>query len=224
MRKTSTICLVFLCFCMGLTACQHDAQQFDIKGIDVSHYQKKIDWSVVEEQSIDFVFIKATEGVSYQDSTFRSNWDALAQSDIKRGAYHFFRPRLSVEQQIKNFKQTVKLQAGDLPPVLDVEDIKGVSMTTLIERVGIWLIFIEEHYQVRPIVYTYYNLYQQHLKSAFPNHVFWMAHYTRQLPVQDGQWLFWQYSNREKVDGISTLVDGNVFVGSPKKLQALCLP
>ncbi|WMX15467.1 MULTISPECIES: glycoside hydrolase family 25 protein [unclassified Aureispira] len=218
---SSFLCLVFFM----LISCTHDADQYKIQGIDVSHYQKIIDWETVAQQDkIHFAFIKATESTDYQDSIFENNWSKAKEVGLIRGAYHFFRPNVSIEWQIKNFTQQVQLSKGDLPPVLDVEDFKNVSMPTLIERVRLWLSFVEEHYQVRPIIYTSLKVYEQHLKGAFPDHPVWIARYNRKEPPQDINWLFWQYSNTEELEGIVGYVDKNVFVGTRAELQALCIP
>ena len=49
------------------------ANRYDVKGVDVSSYQGEIDWSVLSKQDIQFAFIKATEGSSFQDPLFKQN-------------------------------------------------------------------------------------------------------------------------------------------------------
>lgn len=44
-----------------------------VRGIDVSHYQKNIDWEKVANSGVDFVYIKATEGATYVDPMFKKN-------------------------------------------------------------------------------------------------------------------------------------------------------
>lgn len=219
MKLISSFVLLFL-----LTACHHDADDYFIKGIDISHYQRKINWAeLTKENKLDFVFIKATESVNYKDSLFQKHWKNADKVGIIKGAYHFFRPGVSVEWQIKNFTQQVTLEKGDLPPVLDVEDVKNVTMPQLIDRVGKWLMFVEEHYGVRPIIYASLDLYQKHLKPAFPDHLVWIARYNKIKPPTTLQWKFWQYNDQNKIVGIKGKVDQNVFVGTLKELKALCV-
>lgn len=207
------------------TACEHDASNYAIKGIDVSHYQGQINWDVVDAQKeLQFVFIKATEGVSYRDSIFKRNWEQAGKTHLRRGAYHFFRPSVSVEWQIKNFIKQVQLTAGDLPPVLDVEDVDHIPPEVLIPKVEKWLIFIEEHYGIRPILYASLNLYQKVLQPAFPDHIAWIARYNSTAPPAITQWDFWQYSDQSYINGIDHKVDMNVFKGSLSELEGLCLP
>lgn len=211
-------------FLFLITSCTHDADQYKIHGIDVSHYQRTIDWrTVAKQEKVHFAFIKATESIDYQDSMFQKNWEGAKEVGLIRGAYHFFRPNVSVEWQIKNFTQQVELEKGDLPPVLDIEDFKNVTMPTLIERVRLWLIFIEEHYQVRPIIYASLNVYEEHLQAAFSEYPVWIARYNRIAPPENTNWLFWQYSDYTTMDGVLGNVDKNVFGGSLSELEALCL-
>lgn len=49
------------------------ADAYEVRGVDVSHYQGEIDWTVLAGNGIDFVFLKATEGSTYVDETFAEN-------------------------------------------------------------------------------------------------------------------------------------------------------
>src|SRR5450631_2984882 len=48
-----------------------------VQGMDVSHYDGAIDWPTAKANGIDFAFVKATEGATYVDTTFASNWAAM---------------------------------------------------------------------------------------------------------------------------------------------------
>lgn len=201
---------------------KHDADKYRIKGIDVSHYQKYIDWQrVARDTSLRFVFLKATEARTMQDTTFKRNWAALGSTRLKRGAYHFFRPTLSAELQAANFVQAVTLRKGDLPPVLDVETTDGVNKNTLISKIGIWLRIVEDAYQVKPIIYANESFYNQYLATHFTNYRTWIARYSRYEPSSN--WSFWQYSDWGRVDGIPEQVDINVFYGSKQQLDRICI-
>ncbi len=222
--KSGILYTVLASFFFVIIACTHDADQYKIQGIDVSHYQKIIDWkTVAKQEKIHFAFIKATESVDYQDSIFQKNWEGAKDAGLIRGAYHFFRPNVSVEWQIKNFTQQVQLEKGDLPPVLDVEDFKNVTKEALIERVRLWLIFIEDHYKVRPIIYASMKHYEDYLQLAFPEYPVWIARYNQIEPPKNMDWIFWQYSDQRTMKGIRGKVDKNVFAGTLSELKALCL-
>ena len=90
--------LLFLAFAACLAACEKQVPtgrlpNFEVHGIDVSHYQNRIFWDSVRAADIQFAFVKATEGATFQDSFFCKNWDEMAENGLKRGAYHYFRPK-----------------------------------------------------------------------------------------------------------------------------------
>src|ERR1700755_2729971 len=60
-------------------------------GIDISNYQPAFDWAA-EKGRISFAFIKATEGKTYTDPEFGTNWRHAKALGIVCGAYHFGRP------------------------------------------------------------------------------------------------------------------------------------
>src|ERR1044071_2785616 len=89
-----------------------------LSGIDVSHHQGNIDWHSVAEAGVSFAFAKATDGDTFHDPQFATNWTQMQSAGIVRGAYHFFRPTKPVNTQVEKFIQAVhKLDDGDLPAV-----------------------------------------------------------------------------------------------------------
>lgn len=202
---------------------RHDAYQYSIQGVDVSRYQRQVNWKLLQKEgNVQFAFIKATEGNSYEDPYFEYNWKAARKAGILRGAYHFYRANKSAYWQAQHFIKTVSLKRGDLPPVLDIEEVSQVDKKVLIKNVGTWLEEVEQHYGVQPIIYASLDLYRKHLRPAFPNHVVWIARYSRRQPPSKLAWHFWQYSDRMTLPGIEGKVDGNVFSGNYWQLKNLC--
>jgi lysozyme len=199
-------------------------EEYEVHGIDISHYQSRIDWKQVAEQGVHFAFVKASEGGTLQDSLFTLNWEGLGNSTIRRGAYHFFRPNVPVSQQVCNFTDVVQYQKGDLPPVLDVEVAGDVSREDLRQAILEWLSWVEVYYQTKPIVYTNLKFYRQHLAGYIDEYPIWIARYSYFTPrLHGGQdWLFWQYANQGSIVGIEGEVDLNVFNGTLEELEALC--
>jgi lysozyme len=199
-------------------------ESFEVHGIDVSHYQGRIDWEKVSNQDIHFAFVKATEGGDYQDSIFCDNWDIMAQNGIKRGAYHFFRPNSPVDLQISNFIDNVSLETGDLPPVLDIETYDGASKIQIITAMRKWLYEIEINYDVKPIIYTNIKFFNKNLAGHFKDYPLWIARYNSREPrlADSRDWDFWQYGNKGKIEGINGHVDFNVFSGNMIDLDSIC--
>lgn len=205
-------------------------QGYNIHGIDVSRYQDHIAWDAVRDMEvagvkIGFAIIKATEGVELRDPFFRRNWKESNKAGLVRGAYHFFYPGKPVEAQVRNFTKFVKLEAGDLPPVLDVEVNSGLSKKKVRQRVKQWLDGVEKHYGVKPIIYTYVSFYEDYLKGYFDTYTLWVAHYFQPGAPRIGRhWSFWQHHDAGRVNGIVNKVDLNVFNGDSAAFRSLLLP
>ncbi|MBF9254536.1 glycoside hydrolase family 25 protein [Pontibacter sp. 172403-2] len=200
---------------------------YSVYGIDVSKYQKEIDWQKVRGNEISFAFLKATEGATLQDASFKGNWEQARRAGILCGAYHFYRPHLNPEVQARNFISLVKLQPGDLPPVLDVE-VKGrKSKEQLRQDLQVWLRQVEKAYGIKPIIYTNYTFYKDYLAGHFDDYHLWIAHYqVPELKLEKTDKLklaFWQHTDGGVIDGIVGAVDCNVFYGSMRDLRSVCL-
>ena len=198
---------------------------YEVHGIDVSHYQSAINWDTVAAQSIEFAFVKATEGLTHNDSLYCFNWDEMKRVGLKRGAYHFFRPRVSGEEQARNFCNWVEIATGDLPPVLDVEVLDDVSKDVLITGIQEWLDQVEIHFSIKPILYTNLKFYNKYLAGKFDDYPIWIARYNTKEPrlACGRDWQFWQYGNQGRIKGINGEVDFNVFQGDLDDLKSLCV-
>jgi len=202
---------------------------YSIHGIDVSKYQSVIDWQDVKAMrvkniKIGFSFIKATEGTDDTDRRFKRNWRAAKEAGIPRGAYHFFNPYKDGKAQAQNFIDEVKLQKGDMPPVLDIEQTGSVGKELLQQRVAEWLNIVERRYKVKPIIYTGADFYQKYLAGKFDEYPLWVAHYlVKNKPRVKRNWNFWQHNEAGHVNGIDAYVDFNVFNGDSAAFQQLLI-
>jgi lysozyme len=201
--------------------------EYEIHGIDVSKYQQTIAWEEVRDMQvknirIGFAFIKATEGISNVDPLFKRNWRRSKSAGMIRGAYHFFIATKDGKMQAKNFIDRVDLETGDLPPVLDVEQIYTASSTELRKQVKTWLTVVENYYSVRPVIYTNIDFYDRYLKGYFDDYPLWVAHYLQpHQPRISREWTFWQHSEEGHVNGIVPRVDFNVFNGDSLAFREL---
>ncbi len=206
-------------------------QGYSVHGIDVSRYQGDIIWQEVEQMSsagmsLDFAFIKATEGANYVDPLFKKNWRNIKKTQMLRGAYHFYRADVEPLKQANHFLKTVRFKSGDLAPVLDVETLDGSSPEELKKSVLQCLKYIENRMGTKPILYCNIDFQKRFFSGQeFRNFPIWIAHYNRSTaPRTDQPWEFWQHSETGNVNSIKNKVDFNVFNGSPKQLKSLLIP
>ena len=201
---------------------------YNVHGIDISHYQGKVDWKMLSQtrQSqfpVRFIFMKATEGGDFADNHFVANFDSARVHGFIRGAYHFYNPKTDPIRQAEFFKNSVNLEPGDLPPVLDIEK-KAKDMNRLRDDLKIWLQLIEKHYGVKPIIYASYKFKTSYLNdSVFNSYPYWIAHYYGDSVRYEGDWSFWQHHDAGTLPGIDEQVDLNIFNGSLQQLDSMLI-
>ena len=200
------------------------AKGYEVHGIDLSHYQAKINWDTVAAQGINFAFVKATEGRQHLDKKYCENWQEMKRVGIKRGAYHFFRSSIDAEEQVNNFKNTVDMQYGDLAPVVDIETDENMDREAVILGLKKWLYLIELEYSIRPIIYTHYKFYNKFIAGEFDKYPIWIAKFGDNPPrLGSVRWSFWQYGNKGRLPGVEGFIDLNVFDGNLEDMEKLCL-
>lgn len=211
-----------------------------VYGIDVSNHQYTIDWERLtlyadsagnvhanrkESQYLQpvlFAVIKSTEGADWVAETFERNFTEAKRCGIVRGAYHFL--RLSdIDGQIRNFIEHTVLEPGDLPPVLDMELDKRVmakNSKLACEYAHKWLDAMEEHYGVKPILYTYDSYYNDYLKGkGFDEYDFFIARYNQETQPRVPHLEIWQFTEDGHSGGIKTKVDLDRFMGDYREFE-----
>lgn len=218
------ICLFFFVtyFALSNLTFQSDSKN-RIKGIDISNsYKGELNWNALIENK-DFVILRAvrevdtckTVGVkkfaSLIDPNFKKNWNSLKQHQIVRGAYHFFAKNVSAKEQFRTFSEAVKLDKGDLPPILDVED-RNCDMDEALK----WLELAKEYYKMTPILYSEYFFYKVYLKeknNIYPTWLYLDESSYMEPSFDDPDCIFWQYKQDKKIVNFQEKVDFNVFLG-----------
>lgn len=203
---------------------------YEIHGIDISHYQENIDWDelrygMIEGCPIRFIVVKASEGSTKIDSKFEDYFYQAREHGFIRGVYHFWSTKSSARDQAYFFLKNVRLESGDLPPVLDIEKkAKEQSLEDFQLEVLAWLHIVEDKYHVKPIIYTYYKFKDKYLSDpVFDDYPYWIAHYYVDKVEYKGEWKFWQHTDAGRLPGIQGAIDFNIYNGSFYDLQKLCI-
>jgi lysozyme len=207
-----------------------------VPGLDVSFWQEDINWQAVRSAGARFVFIKATEGMGYTDSTFPGNWEGAGTVGLLRGAYCFFHPNQDAREQAKRFVAVVKEREsdGELPCGIDLEVTDGVSNKKIISGVKTWLDAVEQGLGRRPLIYSGVsflesNLVEQGEPPAWAeDYPLWLGWFPQKyvagmsplMPRGWTSWKFWQYSGKGRISGIQGDVDLDLFNGTPEELVA----
>jgi GH25 family lysozyme M1 (1,4-beta-N-acetylmuramidase) len=208
------------------------------KGIDVSNWNGKINWTKVAHAGYRFVIAKATEATSYEDTTYAANRSASEAAGLAFGAYHFARPSgtsvasatASAVAQADYFLAFATPQPGELPPVLDLEATGNLPARLLETWTEAWAEEVYARLGVHPLVYSSPAFWQEHLADstgvAAAGTPLWIAHWTNAskpwVPAQNWNglgWTFWQWTDCASVPGIAHCADGDRMNGaSPASL------
>jgi lysozyme len=201
-----------------------------VEGCDVSHFQGDIDWSAVAGAPKHFAYIKATDGVSYSDPRYATNYASAGTAGVLRGAYHFFRHGLPGADQASHFLSVASPKRGDLPPVLDLEDPPASQpIADYLAEAAAWVSAVSSAIGGQaPVIYCSPSFWSDTLgePNRFSSNPLWIAHYITHDPTVPNPWTrytFWQYTDSGTVPGISAKVDLDRFHGSMDDLNSLVL-
>jgi lysozyme len=194
-----------------------DKHQYPVTGIDVSKHTGTIDWNLFTNHAIDFVYIKATEGISYVDPFFTKNLRGARLHKIPAGAYHFFRFGKKGEDQARNFLKNSALKELDLPPVLDVEEWGNLhskrKTDEIVLEISQFIRTVELKSKKKVIIYANESSYRRFIQTNFPENEIWICSLDEE-PQLDRRWTFWQHSHKAEFEAAKGWFDINTFNGN----------
>jgi GH25 family lysozyme M1 (1,4-beta-N-acetylmuramidase) len=162
-------------------------------GMDVSVYQKKIDWKVVQAAGIKFAFTKATEGNKLVDIRFKENMAGAASVGIPIGPYHFARPdndRDNLEDaanEANHFVDTIESYYSGasliMRPVIDVEKLPGFDKPAknkafLSQWIHKFAATVNKRLGFNPIIYANSNYARNYFEKDVAQYDLWLANWT----------------------------------------------
>jgi lysozyme len=107
--------------------------------------------------------------------------------------------------------------------MVDVEE-EPESPMLYREELKKFISIIEEHYKVKPIIYTYKKFHARHINNIhFNDYPLWIARYNVKDPGIAKEWIMWQCTDKGRLPGIVERVDINVFKGTAEELEELRL-
>ncbi|HJZ90752.1 MAG TPA: glycoside hydrolase family 25 protein [Gemmataceae bacterium] len=213
----------------GVLITEAAGTDYAIQGIDISHWQGSINWTSVKNSGKKFAFAKATEGTTYTDPTFATNWAAMKSVGLVRGAYHFGHPGSDPIAQANRFCDVVRPTSGDLQMTLDLE----VTDNRTPSQVRSWVVSFINQIKARTgrpgIIYTGFYFWRDRAGNGSNlNCPLWLAAYvSNPAPYVPAAWpffTFWQYTSTGTCPGVSGNVDRDAFNGSLTGLNNLRLP
>jgi len=211
-------------------------------GVDLNPDGTQLDWASAKSD-LAFGIIKATQGTSYTSSGFAAAWAAMKSAGVIRGAYHFFDPTVSGVDQANYFLGVMgTIDAGDLPPTLDIEcptsndepdsddclgngtsgDATGAQITQVMND---WISTIVAKTGRKPLIYSYGTYFSDDGvdTTGLQSYPLWIADYSGTgcftVPSPWTSATFWQYGDSSTVPGFSG-ADEDYLMGTLAQLTA----
>ncbi|WP_420414770.1 GH25 family lysozyme [Roseibium sp.] len=190
-----------------------DRDDYILRGVDVSHHQKDIDWQAVAGNDVSFAYIKASEGGDFKDSAFKRNWEGAKSAGLARGAYHYFSLCKDGAAQARNFLSVLPDDPDMLAPMLDLEFegncARRPTVGEMLKEISDFVAAVEPATGKRVIFYAPEEFYKTYLKDRGLNRRLWVRSIWH-APSYAKEWVLWQYHQRGTVSGISGNADLNV--------------
>lgn len=188
-----------------------------IKGIDVSKYQGKIDWAKVKAAGVKFAIVRAGyanyDGSITKDPYFATNMAGAIAAGVHVGVYVY--SYVETAQAAKKAAQAVLEMAKQYkvryPLCWDFEHSTLYKKFSKAKNVEICKAALDtwEAAGWYAMLYTYKSFASAYLNmSSLAKYDFWLAHYTTKTNYT-GPYGMWQYSSSGTVNGISGRVDMN---------------
>lgn len=192
-----------------------------MRAIDVSLYQKTIDWDAVKRGQADglpvsWAFIKCGQR-NYNDKFFERNWAESKRVGIKRGAYWYSDTGHDPIAQAWLFWNSIKDDVGEGRPVIDIEQDATPTRADFNFHMRLTREF-ESVSGITPIIYTRAGWWNACTDGAdYSRYPLWVANYKTASnpitkPVLPRGWAvaaIWQYTDSGNCSGIAGNVDCN---------------
>ena len=199
------------------------------KGIDVSTYQRNVDYKKLKAAGIDFVIIRAGYGdaISYPgqyDPMFQSHYSAAKAAGLHVGAYWYVYANTvdGMKREAQAFVNALKGKQFDYPVFFDIEDKtqSGMSMSAMTAMVTAGCDILEKaNYWVG--IYSFLAmLNKQFDKAVCDRYSLWVAQWANKC-TYDGTVDMWQYTDAAYYNGCSGRLDGDIsYQDYPTRIKA----
>ena len=192
-------------------------------GIDVSKYQKNINWTKIKNAGINFVIIRCGyrgygSGVLVQDEMFVSHITGAKAAGLRVGIY-FFSQAINEAEAVEEASMAISLAKKygiNMPIAIDSEYANGgkgrADGLSKSARTAITKAFCDtvKNSGYTPMVYASKSWFSNHLDvSKLSSYRIWVAHYAEKCGYT-GNYHIWQHTDKGKVDGYSGYLDMNI--------------
>lgn len=225
MKKIRTILLVFTIMTFlffannNISYAISPISEPNISGIDVSNWQKYIDYNKVKQSGIQVVYMKSSQGTTFKDPYFDINYTNAKANGLKVGFYHFVTATTTegAENEAKFFASVISGKEPDCKLVMDYEVFGGVGREQINKIAQVFLETVKRLTNKEVIVYSNLSTAQNRFNNFIAsNYELWLAYYGNYNTLTNVQtswknWIGVQYTSKGQVLGITGNVDKDLF-------------
>lgn len=228
-RTRKVIFGIFLLFLLLVTLFSiwrwHEKQElkkYPIRGVSIDQSNGYIDFESLKNNGVKFVYLKATQGATYADDNFLSNFQRSQGSQLPVGVYHYFSFSSSPKAQFKNFVRQVATNTGSLPICILVQyygnyDEGTVHWSAARKHIRRLMTAIRTYYK-RPVIISTSHTIMQHLKlQATERTQFWLTDAQLGKPNGDATFMLVTSKQHFTLDRQVIFLPMSVFNGSRRQ-------
>ena len=201
-----------------------DSSYKTMTGIDVSSFNKEIDWNSVKNDGINFAMIRCgfrggEDGILYDDPRYEEYMEAAKKAGLSVGVYFYSRAITTSEldEEVEYVLNRVKGYSLDFPIAYDMEyynDAGRIVELSKKEKTKMALRFCEKIEAAGYVPMVYGNmswLYNDVQFGRVSKYLIWLASYSQTCTMED-EFKMWQYSSQASVQGIDGVVDIDLWI------------
>ncbi|MFC6179741.1 GH25 family lysozyme [Lactiplantibacillus daowaiensis] len=197
---------------------------FNVRGVAVSQNDGYLDFDGLQKDGLKFVYLKATQGASYTDDNFSSNYSRVLGTSLGVGVYHVFSFSTSAQAQAAYFEKTVNDNIGNLPIAIQVQYYGNYTADTLDvaraqKQLRALVLRLTTQYNRSCVIWTTPTLAKKVVKPVIKKTPLWLD--TTNTHHRANRVMFMHYSNRAlyRQNGTSQEFTGLIFNGDETAFQ-----
>ena len=179
-----------------------------MKGIDISNNNNVQDFQAIKNAGYEVVYLKATEGLTFNDGKLRNFYNRAKAAGLKVGFYHFMHNNNAIDEA-KHFLSVINGLESDCLYALDVEAQElNKSPWETSQKIVDFCEYLKSQGK-EPCVYTYKYFWDDVIKGNARNYPLWIANYSASAGISN--YAGWQYSETGHPSGTDGNIDMDIF-------------
>lgn len=179
-----------------------------MKGIDISNNNNIQNFQSIKDLGYEIVYLKATEGLTFNDGCMRDFYNRAKAVGLKVGFYHFMHNNNAIDEA-KHFLNVVNGLESDCLYALDVEaEELSKSPWETSQKIIDFCEYLRNQNK-EPCVYTYKYFWNDVIKGNARNYPLWVANYSASASIDN--YVGWQYSEKGSLAGTTGDIDMDIF-------------